>query len=278
LKISQRHSNITVGSSVIAVVGAFDPLSDAHFDLFHQMSRAGKDAGLTALAVILFPAPATFVNPQYDGCLAYSALEARLALIRQFGNIRSLVVRMTKFDIDASCEDFVDLLNTRVDLRELWLGPNQSLGRGRQGSYDAIVALAEARRMSLRRLGGQSGLLAGRGALNLASQGRLRDAIRATGHPPIWGRPRGGRLELPWPPGRYLALPIAEPSFSLRVIREPIPIEIHRMSPRRSYFEWPSREIRWLLFARGPADAEQSASELLSDLKTDLGTYALATK
>jgi hypothetical protein len=273
VRISERHSTIPIGSSVVAVVGAFDPLSDAHFDLFHQMSRAGTDTGLAALAIILFPAPATFVNPRYDGCLAYSALEARLALIREFGNVRVLVVRMTNLDIDASCEDFVDLLNTRVNLRELWLGPNQSLGRGRQGSYDAIAALAKTRRISLRRLGGQSGLLAGRGALNLASQGKLRDAIRATGHPPIWGRPRAGRLQLHWPPGRYLALPIAEPSFSLRVTRQPVPIEIHRISPLRRYFEWPSREIRWLLFARGPADTDRSTTRLLSDLRSDLGNY-----
>ncbi len=273
MRISERHSNVPVGSSVIAVVGAFDPLSDAHFDLFRQMSRAGTDAALTALVIILFPAPATFVNPHYDGCLAYSALEARLALIRQFGNIHALVVRMTKSDIDASCEDFVDLLNTRVNLRELWLGPNQSLGRGRQGSYDAIAALAKSRNVSLRRLGGQSGLLAGRGALNLASKGKLRDAMRATGHPPIWGRPRAGRLQLHWPPGRYLALPIAEPSFSLRVTREPVPIEVHRISSLRRYFEWPSRDIRWLLFARGPADASQSMTRLMSDLRSDLRNY-----
>ncbi len=237
------------------------------------MSRAGTDAGLTALAIVLSPAPASFVNPHYDGCLAYSSLEARLALIRQFENVHALVVRMTKADIDASCEDFVDLLNTRVDLRELWLGPNQSLGRGRQGSYDAIAALAKSRSIALRRLGGQPGLLAGRGAMNLASQGRLRDAMRAAGHPPIWGRPRAGRLQLPWPPGRYLALPIAEPSFSLRVTREPVPIEVHRISRLRRYFEWPSREIRWLLFARGPADADRSTTRVLSDLRSDLGNY-----
>jgi hypothetical protein len=273
VKISERHSNIPVGSSVIAVVGAFDPLSDGHLDLFHQMSRAGTDAGLAALAIVLFPSPASFVNPHYDGCLAYSSLESRLALIRQFGNVHALVVRMTKSDIDASCEDFVDLLNTRVHLRELWLGPNQSLGRGRQGSYDAIFALAKSRNISLRRLSGQPGLFAGRGAMNLASQGRLRDAMRATGHPPIWGRPRAGRLQLPWPPGRYLALPIAEPSFSLRVTGEPVPIDIHRSSPLRRYFEWPSREIRWLLFARGPADTFQSTTRLMRDLESDLGNY-----
>jgi hypothetical protein len=273
VRISERHSTIAVRSSVIAVVGAFDPLSDAHFDLFHQISIAGTNAGLTPLVIILFPAPATFVNAGYDGCFAYSALEARLALIREFGNVHALVVRMTKTDIDASCKDFVDLLNTRVDLRELWLGPNQSLGRGRQGSYDAIAALAKSRAISLRRLDGQLGLLAGRGALNLASQGKLKDAITATGHPPIWGRPRGERLQLPWPPGRYLALPIAQPSFNLRVTREPIPIEIHRISPVRRYFEWPSREIRWLLFAKGPADEDQSTSTLLSDLRSDLVTY-----
>lgn len=273
MRISERYSDVPAGSSAIAVVGAFDPISDAHVNLFRQLSQAATDLGIVALAIVLFPAPAILVNTGYDGCLVYSALEARLALIRELGNVCAVVVRMTRSDIDAPCEEFFDLLETRVSLRELWLGPNQSLGRGRQGSYDAIAALAQRRTMTLRRLVGPSGLLAGRGALNLASQGKLRDAMRTTGHPPIWGRPRAERVNLSWPRGRYVALPIAEPSFNIRVTDAPILIQMRHTLPRQRYFEWPDRKVRWLLFASGPADADRSATRLLSDLRSDLSTY-----
>ena len=275
MKILQRHTDVAAEASVLAMIGTFDPLSNAHFELFDVMSGAAAERGLTPLIVVLFPSPAMFVNPGSDSCFAFSALEARIALIRQRANVRFLIVRMTKRDIDAPCVEFFDLLSSRVVVRELWIGARQSLGRGRQGSYDAIAALAEARAITLQRLDARAGLFAGRSALNLASQGRLKDAIKATGNPPIWARPKSARLWLSLPIGRYLAFPITEPAFDLRVTHAPVPVEVKRSSTGARFADWPLPDVSWLLLASGPADAERRATELLADLQADLSSYRI---
>src|SRR5581483_5419740 len=63
VKILQRHTDVAAEASVLAMIGTFDPLSNAHFELFDVMSGAAAERGLTPLIVVLFPSPAMFVNP-----------------------------------------------------------------------------------------------------------------------------------------------------------------------------------------------------------------------
>jgi hypothetical protein len=258
MKIELELSDVTVRTPAVAVVGTWDPVVDAHRELFQRLASRGKRIKCVPVVIVLFPPPTRFLNP--DGlCLEYTDIKSRVALIQECARVKVLAIRFQRQDLDSSCRSFFDLVRTRVSLRELWLGATQSLGRGPQGSGPAISALARKRNIVLRRMDVCHRSHVGRKALALLEEGKVSDAIKCAGHAPIWGRPRSGVLRLDWPPGKYLAVPVAQPLFKA----SPDGMISLRLSPggsgRRQRLEWPGPDVAWLAFLAGPADRKAFA-------------------
>lgn len=253
MRIQLSVSDSPVCGPALAVIGTWDPLLDAHKELFRALVRRGGKAGLTPVVIILFPSPARLLNPDPDICLEYTDLRARVALIRECAAVQVVTVRMTTRDLDASTRSFFDLISSQIRLRELWLGANQSLGRCKQGSAAAISALARKRKILLRRLEVSKASKLGGMALRCLEEGRLREAIKCSGSPAIWRRPRSGVLRLNWPPGNYIAIPMIRPSLPPVSGLTPILVKIVP-AMKGGMLEWPARDVEWLSFLAGPAD------------------------
>lgn len=255
MKIQLQLSDAKVRAPAVAVVGTWDPVVDAHRELFQRVARRGRRAKLLPVVIVLFPSPTRLLNPEPGAYLEYTDLRSRIALIRECARINVLVVRFTRRDLDANCRSFFHLVSTHVCLRELWLGVNQSLGRGPQGSDTAISAIARKRNISLRRMPVCHRSRVGGAALQLLAEGKVRAAIKCAGHAPMWSRPRSSILHLDWPPGEYLTVPMVKPSFRAAPTAGMIRL---RLSPSirgcRQELEWPGRDVAWLGFLAGPAD------------------------
>jgi hypothetical protein len=257
MRIQRSVSDALDRAPAIAVVGTWDPLLEAHRDLFQKLARAGATQGLIPTVIILYPSPARLVNPDPDICLEYTDLKARVKLIRECAPVKVLVVRMITRDLGSPSSEFFDILKSHIRLRELWLGANQTLGRCKRNSKPALAALARKRNIVLRRLKVSRAKSKGGAAFRLLDDGKLKSAIARAGCAPIWGRPRSGVLRLNWPPGGYTALPIAQPSRHPVPTAAPIRFEI--VAARRgARLQWPD-EVEWLLFLAGPSDRNPAA-------------------
>jgi FAD synthase len=235
----------------VAVVGAWDPLVPAHEDLFRSLRVFAQEALLISLVVVLHPHPAKFLHRSAEWS-AFDDLQTRLAIIRSCGVDAAIIVRFTRRDLNAGARELFDVLRSHVHLEELWLGAFQSLGVGPNGSHQAIheITQRDGIRMQLLPLS-RSALCSGE-ARRFLSEGHLTAAIRIVGRPPVWSRPKTNELRLGWRPGPYWAVPLAEPTAQPE--RNPIRVELVARGSGCPTLVWPSRDIRWLAFIRGPSD------------------------
>jgi FAD synthase len=255
MKIRFGLSDAPVPIQAVAVVGTWDPVVDAHRELFQRLALRGKRAKLSPLVIILHPSPARLVNPDPGICLEYSDIKSRIALIRECARVNVLVVQFKKRDLNASASSFFSIVDSHSRLRELWLGTGQSLGRGQQGSDVAIRDYTRRHNISLKRLPYVQGSRVGGEALRLLGKGEVKDAIKSAGHAPIWRRPRSGVLHVSWPPGEYLAIPMAKPSFTADPATGVVPLRLSTTTKGAlPQLDWPGRDIEWLAFLAGPAD------------------------
>jgi len=255
MRIQYTLSDSFNSNPIVAVIGTWDPMVDAHRDLFRRLASEGCRRGLTPVAVFLYPSPSKLVN-RNPGCgLEYTDIRARVIQVRESFGVSPLVVRLKTSDLDSSCRSFFDLLATEVTLRELWLGANQSLGRGPQGSDAAISALATRRRISLRRMDPCPSSSIGGRAFRLIAEGKLKKATRCVGNPPVWGRPISDRLRLDWPPGTYHAIALGGPTIRSPKLTDAIPLHLSTTKgAHKRTLLWPSKDIEWLAFVSGPSD------------------------
>lgn len=236
----------------IAVVGTWDPLVPAHEHMFQSLSAYGKRAALTSTVIMLDPAPPSLIPETPLDWPTYDDPATRIALIRRCGVDATLLVGFKRRDLDAPPDEFFGLLERHTRIDELWLGAHQSLGRGPASADDEVVLAASKHGITVRRLPEVDPPPAVDDARTLLKSGYLRTLSEVIGRPPVWSRPHGGKLRLPWPPGVYECVPAETPytAGDGPVLR----VRLVRGEGGLATLVWPSPQIRWLSFVAGPGD------------------------
>ena len=186
----------------------------------------------------------------------YDDVEARVQMLRQLGVEAPIVIRFTKRDLDYGAAELFTLLEQHSRIAELWLGPSQSLGRGESGSAETIARLASKKRINLVRRPSENGLNGVGFARDAMQAGRIEVAAKLVGHPPMWKRPKGGKLFLSWPAGTYEIVPLKEPTSSSQVACSGAMVKVQLKPNRRgrNTAVWPVLSAEWIAFTRGPGD------------------------
>lgn len=241
----------TCSNPAVVVIGSWDPFISAHRQLMDQLSQYARSCSLTSAAMLLHPNPSSFLHgfkawPVYDDILA------RVTRIRSCSVDAVLVIRFTKRDVDRGAIELFDLIDLHLKINELWLGPSQSLGPGPGGSSATIELLAGQRNIHLERLTQSDTIKDSYHARQSLVDGCLQKAIQIAGHPPVWKRPKSGRIQFPWPAGNYTAVPMDSPTGAADA--PPLCVSV---SPKNNGFSellWPDKSIEWLAFIKGPGD------------------------
>jgi FAD synthase len=235
----------------IAVVGVWDPLLHAHQELFERVYCQARRNGLTSLAIVIDPDPALVMRgaakwPVFDD------VRTRIQRLRSAGIDAILHLRFVQDDLNAGVAEFFALVEAHATLAELWLGAHQTIGRGPNGSQQAILEAAEQRGIQLYRLPIVKLLPPPYEIRQSLAAGRVAEVVSWVGRAPIRSRPRSDTRRLAWCPGRYRALPLA--SLTAPTTEAPLEIELVDRPRGLPTFQWPHRDIKYLAFVAGPAD------------------------
>jgi riboflavin kinase/FMN adenylyltransferase len=132
-------------TGTIVTVGTFDGVHLGHQDVIRRLVERGAAAGLRSLLVTFEPHPLEIVNPAIAPRLLTPGRE-KLDALAPTGLDYVAVVPFTPTLAAYEAHEFVDLvLRDRFRMRELLIGHDHGMGRGRTGDVAVLSALGAAR-------------------------------------------------------------------------------------------------------------------------------------
>jgi riboflavin kinase/FMN adenylyltransferase len=127
----------------VITVGTFDGVHLGHRDILRRLVERGESAGVPPLLVTFRPHPLEIVNAAAAPLLLTPGEEQLEALVDS-GPLRVAVLPFTPALAAFSAEQFVtELLLRRYRMRELIVGYDHGLGRGREGDVAALRELGQ---------------------------------------------------------------------------------------------------------------------------------------
>jgi len=138
------HFPLWAGGSVVTV-GMFDGVHLGHRDILRRVSERATAVGLPGILVTFRPHPLSVVNPAAAPMLLSPDSEQLDALVDS-GPLHVVVLPFTAELAKYSAEAFVtQLLLDRYRMRELIIGYDHGLGRGRQGDASVLTEIGGRR-------------------------------------------------------------------------------------------------------------------------------------
>ncbi|MDB4876038.1 MAG: hypothetical protein JWM41_2484 [Gemmatimonadetes bacterium] len=129
----------------MVTVGTFDGVHLGHRDILRRLHERADALGLPAALVTFRPHPLEVVNPAAAPMLLTPESE-QLDALADSGPLSVIVLPFTPALARYSAEAFVsELLIDRYHVRELVIGYDHGIGRGRQGDAGVLKQLGEAR-------------------------------------------------------------------------------------------------------------------------------------
>jgi riboflavin kinase/FMN adenylyltransferase len=132
------------GGSCITI-GTFDGVHLGHREILRDLAARAAERSLPAGVVTFTPHPLAVVNPAAAPRLLTPGDERLVALASAGSPEHAVVIPFTAALATLSAEQFVDLLVDRLCVRELVVGYDHGLGRGRQGDVAVLRELGTTR-------------------------------------------------------------------------------------------------------------------------------------
>ena len=131
-------ASLTLNDPVLLTIGTFDGMHRGHAFLLEQ--AAGRAHALRyQLAIVTFdPCPAVVLRPSVG---RYQLTTAGQKL-RLLAPVNPALVAVLPFSLELAqltADQFLDLVEARLTLRELWMGEDFHFGRDRQGGLDLLM-------------------------------------------------------------------------------------------------------------------------------------------
>jgi riboflavin kinase/FMN adenylyltransferase len=145
----ERDGLPQLAGGCVATVGTFDGVHLGHRDILRRVQERATAAGLPAALITFRPHPLEVVNPTAAPMLL-TPHEEQLDALVDSGPLSVVVLPFTTTLARYSAESFVTaLLLERYHMRELVIGYDHGLGRGRQGDFTALAALGRQYRFGV---------------------------------------------------------------------------------------------------------------------------------
>jgi riboflavin kinase/FMN adenylyltransferase len=139
LKHIDTLDNLNLGGA-FATIGAFDGVHRGHQELVGGLARAAAAAGSASVVVTFHPHPAVVLRG-IDTPYYLTSPDERARLFGELGIDWVITLPFTRELAQERAGDFVVRLHTALGLRELWVGYDFALGRGREGDIPFLTSL-----------------------------------------------------------------------------------------------------------------------------------------
>jgi riboflavin kinase / FMN adenylyltransferase len=140
-----RLNNENKTSSVLTI-GTFDGVHRGHQHLLSQLVWRTRSCGrgdIISIVLSFHPRPRDVFNPHAHATYL-STPQERADLMAPLGVDKLLVVPFTRALAETPAEVFVRMLHDRLGMRELWVGADFAMGRGREANVQRLQELGEA--------------------------------------------------------------------------------------------------------------------------------------
>lgn len=128
---------------VFLTIGNFDGVHRGHQKLIGDLAEAAHAAGCLAGLLTFDPHPLAVLRPEVS-LLRLTSPEERADLLDALGMDFVLALPFSRALAATPAADFMEELARRLHLRELWIGPDFALGRGREGHALRLSELGRA--------------------------------------------------------------------------------------------------------------------------------------
>ena len=137
---SLEHTQIT--APTVLTIGKFNGMHLGHQHLLAQVVARAQQIGGESAALTFQPHPTLVLQPEHER--VYLAPESeRIALIAATGIDHLIVLRFDQALMELTAEAYMRNLCDRINLRELWVGPDLRVGYRRQGTVEVLRQLSE---------------------------------------------------------------------------------------------------------------------------------------
>jgi riboflavin kinase/FMN adenylyltransferase len=121
-------------------IGNFDGVHCGHQTLLAQLAAAAEAARAQSGVLTFSPHPLAVLRP--DVPLSYlTTASERARLVGALGADFTLILPFSRAVAAMSAADFMADLVRHLNLRELWVGPDFALGRGREGNIERLAEI-----------------------------------------------------------------------------------------------------------------------------------------
>ncbi len=125
-----------------ATIGSFDGVHLGHQVLVEQMVASAHASESLAVVVTFYPHPAVILRgiqqPYY-----LTSSDERADLLHSLGVDIIITINFDRALASQSAEEFMTILSKHLGLRQLWVGPDFALGKGRQGNLPVLQEIGK---------------------------------------------------------------------------------------------------------------------------------------
>ncbi|MDD6088051.1 MAG: bifunctional riboflavin kinase/FAD synthetase [Desulfovibrionaceae bacterium] len=201
-KIEDLRFPADISKGTTVTIGNFDGVHLGHRQLLSRTIERARETDTVSVALTFDPHPLEILTPYAPPRL--TTTETKLALLDQMGIDTALVLRFTKEMASMNPEDFVRrFLVDTLRIKNLILGYDFSLGRGRSGTPEVLASLGEKYGFGVERFSAFSvddEIVSSTRIRELLRRGQVFEASVLLGRPHcvrgkvVHGQNRGGRL------------------------------------------------------------------------------------
>ena len=132
----------------LLTIGTFDGVHRGHRFLLEQAQQRAVEHGYGLVVVTFDPCPAVVLRPDLHRYQLTTAAQ-KLRLLEAVGPALALLLNFTTALSQLSADQFMEELESRLHVREMWLGEDFHFGRNRSGNLAMLVERGRASGFSL---------------------------------------------------------------------------------------------------------------------------------
>lgn len=142
MQIAANLDCLHLDRDAVVTVGTFDGVHRGHQHLLRELVARARDTGRSSAALSFHPHPRVVLQPKARPTYL-SSIDERAAIIEALGVDILVVLPFSRSLASTPPWDFLGDLKSRLRMRELWVGTDFALGRGRSGDTSLLQSAAK---------------------------------------------------------------------------------------------------------------------------------------